>query len=185
MLPDCPCTAVQAQLYYDPNSTYFFTLDYKKCAKMCQVSQHFGAAALSSPITWHNPRVFTGPIHPGYEASTRFLLVLGRYFVYDSEVQLLCLVDSQVHLWEQVEQDLLPPQTGLTDYTINIYQHVPHIPNIHRYYSVYIYIYIHYIHFMLFYNTWMSKSTDLVWLLTDIDSQYFTMQGEESARWRD
>ena len=21
----------QAQLYYDPNSTYFFTLDYKKC----------------------------------------------------------------------------------------------------------------------------------------------------------
>eukprot|EP00434_Breviolum_minutum_P039822 symbB.v1.2.035372.t1/scaffold4746.1/size59667/2 len=38
---------VKAQLYYDPNSTYFFTLDYKK------------------------------------------------YFVYDSEVQLLCLVDSQ------------------------------------------------------------------------------------------
>jgi len=38
---------VKAQLYYDPSSTYFFTLDYKK------------------------------------------------YFVYDSEVQLLCLVDSQ------------------------------------------------------------------------------------------
>ena len=25
-----------------------------------------------------------------------------RYFVYDSEVQLLCLVDSQVHLWESL-----------------------------------------------------------------------------------
>ena len=66
----------QARLYYDPNTTYFFTLDYKKC-----LSQHFRGSLTFRCIQGWSPV---------------FKLEMLRYFMYDSELQLLCLVDSQV-----------------------------------------------------------------------------------------
>ena len=97
MLPDFAGTAVQAQLYYDPNSTYFFTLDYKKCAKyQILTTLALGPFALCSPC---GDTILLFPLNQFILAmKLPLLLVLGRYFVYDSEVQLLCLVDSQVDL---------------------------------------------------------------------------------------
>jgi hypothetical protein len=60
------------------------------------------------------------------------LLVLGRYFVYDSEVQLLCLVDSQVHLWEQVTRPASTADWLDRLHRINIYQHLSTSINIYH-----------------------------------------------------
>lgn len=98
---------LEAQLYYDPNSTYFFTLDYKKCpeSSSLNVSQTVKPCqTMSDPLncvklkkTCHESE--GNPEESHSEPMELLLIALWiRYFVYDSEVQLLCLVDSQVHL---------------------------------------------------------------------------------------
>ena len=57
----------EAQLYYDPNSTYFFTLDYKKCPESSSLERQSNSQTMSNHVkpcqtlwtAWNSRRLVT------------------------------------------------------------------------------------------------------------------------------